>query len=92
MSSPEQHQNQTTLTSPPVKQARMVRIKAIHPIRTMKGDVEVITTPGNTVEVTEDEAKEFCDRPFDIGYKQAFGNIDPSMARKTVIHRAERVK
>lgn len=80
------------MTNPPKDQAKMVKIKAIHPIRVGQGVEEQVVTPGNIAMVTEEEAREFCDKKFDIGFKDTFGNRHPSEAQKKTVIRAERVK
>lgn len=81
---------QTKMTNPP-KQLKMVKIKTIYPIRVMREGAEVIVKEGNVVEVTEDEAKEFCDKEFKLGYKDIFGNVDPHAFKPKNAKRAERV-
>lgn len=58
---------ETKLVNPPSKQTKMVRIKTLLPIRRQVGptplDTEIVN-PGTTLEVTEDEAKMFCDKSF----------------------------
>lgn len=78
--------NDTEMKNPPKKQTRMVKIVVKHPIRVMKGKDEHIVTEGQTVEVTEEEAREFCDKAFDIGHKGAlFGNMSPDMPKQRII-------
>lgn len=53
---------QTQMTNPPKKEVKMVKVKALHPIRIKdpadpKQDLTV--NPGTIVEMTEAEAKEF---------------------------------
>jgi hypothetical protein len=79
------------MSNPPTDQTKMVKIKAIYPIRVGKGDAETVITPGNTVEVSESEAKEFCDKSFNLGMKDTFGNRHPSEAHAKIVKRAERV-
>lgn len=94
-------QSQTQMTKPPVEQTKMVKVKVLYPIRvtrTYKGkEVEEVVTPGTDkapriVEVSEEEAKEFCDTKFDIGMKEHFGPLERRSARRTSVVRAERVK
>lgn len=82
----------TELVNPPKAQTRMVKIKATYPIRIMNGKDEHIIQPGTTAEVSEEEAKEFCDKKIDIGYKDTFGNSDPSLVHRKSAIRAVRVK
>jgi hypothetical protein len=89
MSSPEQ--NTTEMTNPPKKQTKMVKIKAIYPIRVMDGKNEKIITEGSTCEVTEEEAKEFCDKEFNTGYRDVFGYSDPRAVKPVVAKRAVRL-
>lgn len=80
---------------------KMVKIKALHPIRvyTMAEDgegkpikVENVVQPDTEVEVTEAEAREFCDKTFDLGYTDIFGERDDRDIKKTFRTRAVRVK
>jgi hypothetical protein len=95
MSSPDTSKNPETtkMTNPPASQVKMVKVKALHPIRVMKGGHEHIVTPGQVAEVTPEEAHEFCDKKFQLGHRDAFGNIDPMMdaSVKKEITRAVRV-
>ena len=102
MSSPNPQQpNQTQMTTQPA-QKRMVKIRALAPIRVDRGEfkgqpVEHVVQPGEVVEVSEAEAKEFCDKKIDVGYKgkmkgTGFGSHHPSDMQKTFVTRAERVK
>lgn len=86
------NKNDVQMTNLPVNETRMVKIKTIYPIRLKEKDgSERIITEGNTAMVTEDEAKEFCDRKFDVGHKNQFGNADPSDHSRMSVRRAERV-
>lgn len=58
-----------------VKKAKKVKIKAIRSIQ-VGGHIH---EPGSIVEVTEDEAKEFCDRKF-AGYMPFYGTKPESNA------------
>jgi len=84
------------MTNPPAEQTKMVKIKAIYPIRVpkvVKGkEIEEIVSPGQTAEVSEEDAREFCDRKFNIGMKEHFGPLERRAARRTMVTRAERVK
>ena len=96
MSSPDQKKD-AALVNPPVNQTRMVKIKAKTPIRTMRKEgsmeVEHIHQPGSVIEVTEEEAKEFCDKKISIGHKgQGFGNFEKQTVQERFVVRAERVK
>lgn len=88
MSSPEQ----TQMVSAPKTQTKMVKIRAKSPIRIMKEGVEHVIQPGEVADVSDAEAKEFCDKKIDIGYKNTFGNRHPSDIKKEFVVRAERVK
>jgi hypothetical protein len=81
----------TNMTKPPKDQTTMVKIKTKHPIRLMRDGAEHTVTEGQVVEVTELEAKEFCDKEFDLGYRNSFGYIDGPTTMVTKTRRAERV-
>lgn len=90
MSSPDNKQANLVAPGKP-NQTRMVKIKALQPIRLTREGGEKIVAPGQTAEVTEDEAREFCDKKFDIGVRDYFGNSDKKALKNTVVKRAERV-
>lgn len=91
MSSPEQT-NDAKLVNPPTKQTRMVKIRAKAPIRTVndKGH-ETIHQTGAVVEVTEEEAAEFCDKKIALGYKDTFGQYEGDALKQQSVTRAERI-
>lgn len=71
----------------------LVTIKAVYPIRlTEKDGSEKIVSVGQTADVTEEQAKEFCDTKFDLGYTDTFGERDERDIKKTIVSRAVRVK
>ena len=88
--------------APVAAKEKLVKIKVLYPIRRMINGVEHVHTPDQhidpakrrdvIVEVTEDEAKQFCDTKFDIGYTDTFGDRDKRDIKRTIVHRAERVK
>lgn len=82
----------TQMNNPPKAQAKLVKIKAIQPIRFGPKDDPKIITPGQTAEVSEEDAAEFCDKKFDMGYKDKFGSSEKRDAVKHIVTRAERVK
>lgn len=93
-------ENQTKMMNPPKVQTRMVKIKANYPLRVVRPgkdsdgkdvNVEHIVKEGTTTEVTEAEASEFCDKEFNLGYKNTFGNIDSNAIKQVKVKRAERV-
>lgn len=90
MSSPE-NKDQTTLNHPPKAQTKMVKIKAIYPIRIGEGKSEHVVTEGKTVDVTEEDAKEFCDRKYSIGHREGSGGYQTRGAKETQVFRAVRV-
>lgn len=83
---------QTHMTNPPGGQSKMVKIKAVHPIRLSRGGQvgDMVVTEGQTVDVTEAEAKEFCDKDFNIGHRNTFGYQDVA-APHSMVKRAVRV-
>lgn len=95
MSSPE------TKMVNPGKQVQMVKVKVHHPIRIVRDGIEQIIQPDQNAdvskrkqtiaEITEEEAKEFCDREFDIGYREIFGNVPKGYVKTTIVKRAERI-
>lgn len=79
--------NTTNMTAPT---PRLVKIRALKPIRTAEG---VHLEPGQVGEVTEEWAKEFCDRKFRGSYRfsgERRGSKEDLDLCVTV--RAERVK
>lgn len=84
------------------KQSEMVKVKLNSPIRINRGGSDTIISPDQnpdpklrkevTVDLTEEEAVEFCDKKFDLGYKDKFGSSEARDARKHTVYRAERVK
>lgn len=91
MSSPTTTDKNVSLVNPPTKQVKMVKIKTSQAIRLNRDNSETIVPPGKVIDVTEDEAKEFCDRQFKLGMRDTFGNFDKNTVRPTIIRRAERV-
>ena len=92
MSSLENKDSKTAnLINPPTKQVKMVKIRAKYPIRINREGLEDIVSIGQTADVTEEEAKEFCDKEFNIGHKDRFGNLDVVMDKTKKVVRAERV-
>jgi hypothetical protein len=79
------------MTNPPSSQTKMVRIKAIYPIRLGEGKLEHVVTEGNVVSVSEEDAKEFCDKKYLIGYRDN-GGYQTRGAKETQVYRAVRVK
>lgn len=74
------------LVNPPVNQTKMVKIRTLRPIRI--GDT--VTPEGQEVHVTEDQAKEFCDRAFKGPYSFAGERLEDP-APRGIIKRAERI-
>jgi hypothetical protein len=85
---------ETKMTNPPVKQTKMIKIKATQPIRLDRESngklSSVDVQPGTVVEVTEEEAQEFCDRKFK-GYHAFDGERSEKDAPRSEITRAVRV-
>ena len=79
---------QTEMTNAPTKQVRMVKIKTVHPIRLGEGKDETVITENSVVSVTEEQAKEFCDRKYPIGHKGgrggSLGNVEQTLAVRAV--------
>lgn len=86
----------------PGKQVQMVKVKVNHPIRVIRDGFESVISPDANpdkskrkavlAEITEDEAKEFCDKEFNIGFREVFGAIPAGdYIKPTVIKRAERL-
>ncbi len=84
-------EGQTKMVNAPKTQTKLVKIKANTAIRLTKDGVEEIITEGKVVEVSEEDAREYCDREFNLGYKDTFGNFDPHSVKPKVIRRAVRV-
>lgn len=83
----------TTMVASPKSTTQMVKIRAKSPIRLYdENKNEIIVNPGEETEVTEAQAKEFCDKQIDIGYKNTFGERDKRDIQRTMVIRAERVK
>lgn len=91
MSSPDPVKD-ANLVNPPKNQTRMVKIRAKTPIRTVndKGH-ETIHQTGAVVEVTEEEAAEFCDKKIALGYKDTFGQYEGNALKEQTVVRAERI-
>lgn len=75
----------------PPKQMKMIKAKTLHPVRLMRDGSETIVKEGTPVELTEEEAKEFCDKDFEIGHRDVFGYQDVLASRPAKIRRAERL-
>ncbi len=91
MSSPEIDQKkQTQMVNPPtqVLQSKMTKVEVMHSIRVIRNGAEEMYNAGQIALLTEDEAKEFCDKVFKIGHKSRFGYCDP---QETEVRRARRV-
>lgn len=91
---------QTKLTNPPADQTKMttepqavkmVKIRCLLPVCTdpVTGFVNKV---GDVIEVTEEHAKEFCDREFKGTYPFFGERYSDESAGQTVRRRAERVK
>lgn len=91
MSSPEIKDPKTTENVAPAKtKLKMVKIKALCPIRLSSEDgQEHVINEGTEAMVTEEEAKFFCDTRFAIGHKDFSGYR--TAARETLATRAVRV-
>jgi hypothetical protein len=84
----QENKDTTKLVQPqPEGKTRMVRIKAKQPIRLADGKH---IAEGAVVDVSEEEAAEFCDRSFDGYYAFAGERFNDKTKHKVV--RAERVK
>lgn len=66
----EKPNHEVNLINPPTKQVKMVKARVLLPIRLTHDSL--VIEPGNEVEMTEDQAKEFCDREF-TGMTTYFG-------------------
>jgi len=71
---------------------KLVKIKTLMPILVAKGNDKVSVPPGQIVEVSEDEAKEFADRLFTGGFAVSGEHSDSfAEANRHRYKRAERV-
>lgn len=72
--------------------SKMVKIRALQPIAVKRGQDLVNIGPGQIVDVTEDEAKEFVDRVF-VGQFGQSGEMSDNVAEASrhKVRRAERV-
>ena len=84
-------EKKTEMIAPqPAGKRRLVKIKAITPIRVPSGKDFATVEPGTEVEVEEDVAAEYCDKSFHGMY--SFGGERPlSTATRHVVKRAVRV-
>lgn len=86
--------NETTTTkmiAPEGPKTKMVKIRAKSPIRLDRGKDTVSLAEGEVAEVTEAEAKEFCDKKFDAGFDFGGERSVQTSTRHTIV-RAERVQ
>lgn len=96
MDSPD---NKTQMTNTP-KQTQMVSadapkmvlVRTNYPIRVMdeKGN-EHIYTEGQEALLTEAQAKDFCDKEFDLGIRNYFGHYDERAMKTQKVRRATRL-
>lgn len=78
---------QTNLVKPEQKQTRMVRVQVKSPIRTSEGKT---FKEGSVCEISEEDAKEFCDKKFENVYAFS-GERDSDDAPRGKIIRAVRL-
>lgn len=57
-----------TATEAKKTETRMVRVKAIRDFRVKRGEDFLTFKPNDIAELTEEEAKMFCDHKFETGY------------------------
>lgn len=85
---PETTQMQAPVSATP----KLVKIRAISPILVTRGNEKVSVPPGQIVEVSEEEAKEFADRVFTGGYSLSGEHSEAfAEANRHRVKRAERV-
>ena len=84
------NEGQVKMTNPPTTQTRMVKCKALTDIRLDGRKDTPNFLAGAIVELTEDEAKEFCDKEF-VGYHSHSGSMPDAAATRTKVRRAVRL-
>jgi hypothetical protein len=89
----EPTQATTHMTTPGLaSHPKLVKIRALAPIRVKRNGIDEILSPGDVSEVSEDEAKEFADRVF-VGNYGVSGEHGENFAEanRYKVKRAERL-
>lgn len=76
------------LVATPAGVPRLVKVRALQPIR--PSGQQNIYAPGEIVEVTEEDAKEFCDRVFVGNY--GMSGMFPEQQAEAIRHRIKRAE
>lgn len=90
MTAPDSQATQMQAAAP--KSPKLVKIRALSAILVTQGHEKVSVAPGQIVEVSEEEAKEFADRVFTNGFSFAGEHSESfAEANRHRLKRAERL-